>query len=207
MIACLIAVPIHAKSDLYSVPDTLESPSGFGVDVKDEASGKDNTQPMLPLSESKAYKWAVGGTLLPVITGTSYILYKVGNASDRRQGGIFSHAEVSSLIGLFSLGAIIGPSLGEIYADSWGYGLLGIGLRIGSILPIFTVSTSDDLAGPFLATTILYIGATTYSFIDTHYAVKRANAKINAQRFGFSPELFPSSNGGLNPGMLAWLKF
>ncbi len=167
-------------------------------------------EPPEPVSEGKAYAWAAGGTLIPLISGLTIS----SNAH---------HFKSSLGNRLMGLGFAFGPSLGELYAGAWGYGLFGMGLRGAALLWLSTtmnngnsdgavtqpgvVGYDNSALGDALTASLIVGVATIYSFVETRYAVKRANKRIAAQRFGFSPEIFPSSGGALNPGLLAWIKF
>ena len=156
-------------------------------------------------SEIIAYGFAAAGTILPSLAGAPL-------AANWNNG---NHEEIGTA--LILTGFTIGPSLGQFYAESFWQGSLALlGRGIGAGLIAYGFSKSLDEApgnGPSAADLTGTIGlilegsGTIYSLIDTHFAVKRANDKIQAQHFGFSPELFPSSNGGLKPGVVAWVKF
>ncbi len=82
-------------------------------------------------------------------------------------------------------------------------------------LPFGDLTSCPDTAlyqkADHLATTgeVLFIGGMIYSLIDTYFAVQRGNAAKEepARRFGWSPELAPANDGGLKPGVTAWVKF
>ena len=162
-------------------------------------------------SELVAYGWALGGTLIPFVSGLIIVQPNKG-----------SGANTTANI-LLGTGLILGPSLGQYYAGSYWRGSFGIVPRVaGSFIFSFGLlvdGLSDDKGAVgavrsgapggdlILLGGSLMIAGTVYSLIDTHFAVKRANEKVKAQHFGFSPELFPSSNGGLKPGVMAWARF
>ena len=123
---------------------------------------------------------------------------------------------------LIVLGLVTGPSFGQYYAGSYRQGIWATSVRLlgtGMALPGYIRYVEDlnqtgasrhqsDFVSNMMVTGVLILETgIIYSWVDTYFAVKRANEKLKAQRFGFSPELFPSNDGGLKPGMLAWAKF
>ena len=101
-------------------------------------------------------------------------------------------------------GLFIGPSLGQFYAGAPGSADLGI---LGRVTAGIIFLLEGGIKGKGEGPSLVYALATLYSLIDTPIEIQRHNEKVKAQHFGFSPELFPSSNGGLKPGVMAWAKF
>ena len=167
----------------------------------------------IPVSREKnelsAYAWGTLGTLVPLVPGLIYGVKALGPGNQ----------DANATIGGVSLAlALLGPSYGQYYAGSWGIGTLGIIIRglggfvmeIGALGPPcvgLDCPTYEPNPGTIVAGGLIVAGGAAYSFWDTHYSVKRANAKAKSQRFGLFPQLVPSLNGGLKPGMLAWAKF
>jgi hypothetical protein len=149
-----------------------------------------------------AYAWALGGTALPIIAGMYLIQTRAA-----APGGL-----------LMASGILVGPSLGQFYAGSLGPGLGATLLRTtGGILMIAGLAeafddwdcdegrTCDGNNGATLGLLGLgaFFGGTLYSFIDTHFAVKRANASV----LQMSPEIRLSKQGAPALGMRASLNF
>ncbi len=118
-------------------------------------------------------------------------------------------------------GLVAGPSFGQYYAGSYRQGIWATGVRllgIGMALPSYMRYVEDlnrtgasrqhsDFVSDMGGTGgLIFLTGIIYSWVDTYFAVKRANEKFKPQRFGFSPELLPT-NDGLKPGLLAWAKF
>lgn len=125
-------------------------------------------------------------------------------------------------------GMLVGPSLGQFYAGSLGRGMLGTGIRTGGAFmalqgTVYLLRNSfcdvgdedecdeseADAAAPLLILgTATYLGGAIYSLLDAGWAVQRYNARLDKKRgFGWSPTLSPAPQGGLKPGVLAWMRF
>ena len=180
----LFALIVHARE---SVSDSLNTVS----------------LPQAEKSEAVAYGLAIGGTLVPIIP-----LIEAGVRGEKSKSGTNSAPEYI----LSGVGFTFGPSLGQFYANSMRNGLWDCTIRAVGFGIIWMAEDKyidgvpyEELLSPI--TVSLIAGGIIHSFIDTHFAVQRANEKFKTQHFGFSPELFPASNGGLKPGMMAWMSF
>ena len=192
LIACLAASPILAQTQNFEVDSTHTFSDGRTVkylhDGKTAESFKEDsgTQtpkqlqniPLYPKSQALGLGLALGGTVLPV-------WWAFRAAEDWHSVSTLEKTLIVTSV-------LIGPSLGQFYAGAPGPACLGI---LGRFIGGITIN-------PFI-----YLIGTIYSLADTPIEIQRHNEKVKAQHFGFSPELFPSSNGGLKPGVMAWAKF
>lgn len=216
--------------------DTLLNGTAVEYSKGDSSSGTHNAsvqraleKPWIPppgvklKSNGIAHLLAFGGYLVPIIVGQ--ILIKNSEPDyERWPPGPENKTEKYFGELLAFTGTFVGPSLGQYYAGSYAQGNWAVAGRLGGIiiiLPAVAVAASQglcdyncDQSGPSPLLVVaaiggigLFLGSTIYSFVDTHFAVRRANEKIRARYIGFSPELFPSSDGGVKPGMMAWVKF
>ena len=189
-----LAFTVYATA---SIPDSLALPPSS------------HTSPKSPLI---AYGLALGGTFIPVAIGTGLLFKRAADKKNDDQLAVSDSPYDKSMPAIVILtGWIIGPSLGQFYAGSPGQGSLGILIRgIPTVLVAASLANNDDdLQNGLIEITLAsacVIGGSIYSFIDTKFAVRRYN-KSQEQHWGFAPEFFPSSNGGLTPGMLAWTRF
>lgn len=155
--------------------------------------------------ERTAYTYLVASTVIPFAAGLGLAL-----SSDNRF--------LAGTGGVLMLGGIlVGPSAGEFYAGAYGRGALGISLRtLGGVVLVAGALTgigscidkdpcTDDHSGrPAVALgSILLLGATAFSVIDTHYAA--LPNEEHASRIGLTPTL--ALGGGLRPGLAAWARF
>jgi hypothetical protein len=177
------------------------------------------TRPLEEKSKLHAYAVAAIGTVAPI--GLMTVLITSGTASD---GVIFGSLALSVVAGF-------GPSWGQFYADSKGPGWWGVGVRgFGSTLAAFglmnnffagfcgrgeedvpysqrKVCPEDPGNGALFTGLGIFAVGTVYSLIETGYGVDRANARVRAQRFGWSPTVIPGADGTLRAGGLAWMRF
>ncbi len=203
LIICLALSPVVAqeKTSFDSIPPASS---------EEPASGMKSNQ--------AAYAWVLGGGLALPVAG----------------GVVFGFGEKSNNLAVWDLGALmlfsglaVGPSFGQFYAGSVVPGLLATaGRTVGALMITAGIASTLDFCGTdfggndtqcpdrsndgttlVVLGTLLFLGSDIYSLVDTHFAVQRHNEKLKAQHFGFSPELFPSNDGGLKPGVLAWAKF
>lgn len=154
----------------------------------------DSLTPPQPKNELLAYGLSVGGTLVPM-----YLAMTSQAQPNPRDDWFVTTAMIT---------AVIGPSLGQFYSESWAQGVVGVAIRfVGIGLVKGGLSGGLSGEGQVVVGIAVVTGGALYSLVDTHFSVQRANEKFKMQHFGFSPELFPSNNGGLKPGLLAWAKF
>lgn len=199
------ATPVPASGDSGSI---LESDTRAGADQPPDPENS-IARPAYK-SAGLSIALSVLGSAVPVLTGLQ--MSKSGNTANFMVMG----------------GMLVGPSLGQFYAGSLGRGMLGTGIRTGGafmaltgivyLLNDFSCDVADGnvcdedkdaAATPLLILgTATYLGGAIYSLLDAGWAVERYNARLDSKRgFGWSPTLAPASQGGLKPGVLAWMRF
>jgi hypothetical protein len=162
-------------------------------------------------SEVLAYALALGGTALPVASGAW-----LANNHQPRLG-----------FTLLSLGALAGPSLGQIYAASYSRSVGGVALRTlggffvltgliesfkGDFCAVENFDRVEDIrsckdgnpAPHFTVAGFFLFGGTLFSLVETHYAVDRWNKSVF---LSLSPTLARDADGPLRPGAMASLRF
>ena len=151
-------------------------------------------------NEATAYALATGVTLLTLLSFNS--------------SGTFAGEILFPIVC-----PIVGPSLGQIYAGSWWQATIGASVRtIGLTIMVasFLGSAQCDqncpsLTGPVTTGLIFLGGGIIYSFVDTHFAVKRANEKVRAKQTTVLFDLFPTltynTGSSHQMGMIARLSF
>ncbi len=82
-------------------------------------------------SESAAFSWSLGATVLPVVIGVTM------NDHSRIGGGVGATV-------LFAAGFLVGPGVGHFYAHRPGRALLGIVLRVGFGILFINYLGADD---------------------------------------------------------------
>lgn len=168
--------------------------------------------------EEKSSGWAYGlsfiGTVVPV---TSAVM--ISNYAPEEFSVISP-----SLIGL---GIFMGPSLGQFYAESYGTGLLGFGIRstgfllvgLGAIQAINSVvcgmenaaskckESSSDGGTLILLGMLTYVGGVVYSFLDIPKSLERYRIRKAEEPFSLIPSLSPTPSGQLRYGIASTLHF
>jgi hypothetical protein len=195
---------------------TLFAASAFATELHDAGSSE---SPIVPEETRMAYAnaWSIGGTVLPVAAAW----YLLSDADD----GAYAVP-----IGTFAVaGLLVGPSLGQMYAGSYGRGTVGIIIRglggafgaAGLAQAVSNVFCMDDGAGSgsscqheqdsgmqlMWVGVAIYTGGALFSLIDTPSAVIRQTDRLRRERYGFTPTFAPDPEGGLTPGALAWAHF
>ena len=171
------------------------------------------SQPLFPSprkSETVAYSLAITGSLAPIIP-----LIEAGQRISKSKRVINPNPEYI----ISGMAFTLGPSLGQFYAGSPREGLIGCAIRAAGAGIFIIANNSHCYSGSLdhpVCPEIELLGLISFSLLgtgiyyslhDTHYAVKRANENAKAQPFGFVPELIPSSNGKLLPGVMTWARF
>jgi hypothetical protein len=151
--------------------------------------------------EAVSYGLALGGTALPVVVGAWML--------DRRQPTLG--------LDLILLGILTGPSLGQYYNRAYWPGTIGLLARgAGEALIVQSVFTSFDWGGDGDAEAysklagfgfFLLIAGTTYSLVDTHFAVQRIRQGSERWiRMGSRFQLCAWTSGTRHEGVDAFLK-
>ena len=185
-----LSLATHAAS--YYTPDSIPPPP----------------LPAKAKNEAIAYGLAIGSTLFPDWIGIAIL--KSSDATPR---------QTIEYTFLFS-GLIVGPSTGQIYANSYKEGLLGISARgLGISLIVYSIANNaqfDYVSGNHngygaleFSGVIICTAGILYSLIDTHFAVHRYNnpGEPKLQKFGVMPSWRIDGNGTPQAGLVAWARF
>jgi hypothetical protein len=163
--------------------------------------------PSNPPQRSTAYSLAVTGSLATVAAGAF-----TAAAGSHRTG-----------FGIAAAGLVLAPSLGQVYAGSLWQGAAGAAVRgIGVTLFAIGFAQGDLLCGmgdcsgtdqgdglEITGLTLVGLGL-VHGFLDTHYAVSRAEARHRrplTRRWEIQPTLAFASDGESLVGGLATVRF
>jgi hypothetical protein len=195
---------------------TLFTAGAFAAEIREPGSSE---SPIIPEETRMAYAntWSIGGTVLPVAAAW----YLLSDADDGRY---------AVPLGTFAVaGLLVGPSMGQMYAGSYGRGTVGILIRglggafgaAGMAQAVSNVFCMGDGAGSgsscqheqdsgmqlMWVGVAIYTGGALFSLLDTPRAVIRQTDRLRRERYGFTPTVAPDPYGGLTPGALAWARF
>lgn len=169
-----------------------------------ETAEQRDSYPMDPKPANKtvemAYASMLLGTVVPIAMGSL----------------LASRSEDSDLAPWLIVGGVfLGPSTGQFYANSVGTGILSSAIRFGGAALFLSGALSglggegdrESGSGRMLAGTMVFIGGTFYSLIDTHLAVDRYRQQYRSMSLGISPTLGLARGGEMQPGAMAYLRF
>ncbi|MCK4321270.1 hypothetical protein KAX08_01990 [candidate division WOR-3 bacterium] len=127
-----------------------------------------------PKSEATAFYWSLGATLIPNLT--SFVI-----------NDIEGHYSLTQFI-ISASGAVIGPSIGHLYAERWGRGLATIGLRIGlgslgAGIVFYEITTESNFESKtavllFTATSIPFVCSMIYDIYTAPSSARKYNESI-----------------------------
>lgn len=147
-----------------------------------------------------AYASMLLGTVVPIALGSLLV----------------SRSEDSEVAPWLIVGGVfVGPSMGQFYANSVGTGILCSAIRFGGAALFLSGALAglggdgdrESGSGKMLAGTLVFIGGTFYSLIDTHLAVDRYKQQYRSMSFEISPTLELARGGVIQPGAMAYLRF
>jgi len=147
-------------------------------------------KPEQPKSESAASGYSLFGTLLPVIVG-GVLVDSDADASDPRN---------TVGISILSLGLLVGPGLGHLYANNgqFGKGLVFRGAAFatfvygGSQWDIF--DDDDDAAGLMAAGALLLVYSAVHDIKTADRSAREFNTRHRLSRLELQPYVPGSSN-------------